>query len=597
MSAASDRLSGTDRQRRATGPLPARLPWLRQRLRLQLRWPRARTQVLAALFLFVAFLSLAPLLRLVATAIAPGGTPDWARLLRLIANARVAEATFNTAQVALASTALALLLGTAAALAVCLSDMRSKTAWVFAFILPLMIPPQVTALAWVQAFSPSSMIFRALGIALPFGARHPLYSEGGIILLLGLYNTPLVFLAVRASLARLPGELVEAARASGAGPLFVLRTVVLPLARAGIFAGAALSFVSSAGNFGIQALLGIPARFPTLITLIYQRLNALGPGALPDMAVLSLLLAGLITLALALNGWLGSRRDQRVEGTARRVVLPLGRWRRPVEVLAWGFLALTLVLPLSALFSTSLVTGFGQPLGLDTLTLTNYASALYRQAAIRQAFFTSLWVSAAATGILIAASLLLGYFLTWHRGPLVRALQLISELAYALPGVVIAIAAILFFLRPLPLIGISLYGTVGIILAAYLASHLTAALRPTLGGLAQIDRSLEEAAQSAGAGFLTRFRDIVVPLAAPAAAAGGIIVFLSLLNEIQVSILLVSSSARTIGPTVVFLEEGGSSTLAAAVGCLMVVIILALMTAASLLSRWLPKGVLPWQAH
>ncbi|WP_445679013.1 ABC transporter permease [Radicibacter daui] len=594
MSALSEEAVAKGREQRQAMPLFHRfLP----RSATGILRPRTETLVLGALLVFVGLLSLAPLLRLVATALAPAGNLDLSRLARLVASTRVAEAAWNTAEVALASTLLAVALGTAAALAVCLSDMRAKTAWVFAFILPLMIPPQVTALAWVQALSPSSLVLRFLGIELPFGTRHPLYSEGGIVLLLGLYNTPLVFLAVRASLARLPGELVEAARASGAGPLFVLRTVVLPLARAGVFAGAALSFVSSAGNFGIQALLGIPARFPTLITLIYQRLNALGPGALPDMAVLSLLLAALITAALMLNGWLGRRHDQRVEGTARRVVLPLGHWRRPAELFAWVFLAATLVLPLSALFSTSLVTGFGQPLSLDTLTLANYASALYRQAAIREAFFTSLWISAVAAATLMAASLLLGYFLTWHRSLVVQALQITCELTYALPGVVIAIAAILFFLRPLPLLGISLYGTVGIILAAYLASHLAVALRPTLSGLAQIDRSLEEAAQSAGAGFLTRFRDIIAPLAAPSAAAGGIIVFLSLLNEIQVSILLVSSGARTIGPTVVFLEEGGSSTLAAAVGCLMVVIILALMTLASLLSRWLPKGVLPWQAH
>ncbi len=112
---------------------------------------------------------------------------------------------------------------------------------------------------------------------------------------------------------------------------------------------------------------------------------------------------------------------------------------------------------------------------------------------------------------------------------------------------------------------------------------------------AQIERSLDEAAQIFGAGFLRRMRDILMPLAAPSAMAGTILVFLTALNEIQVSILLVTSGTQTLGPMIVFLDEGGSSTLAAAVGCLMIVVVLGFMLLASLFARRLPEGVLPWR--
>jgi len=136
---------------------------------------------------------------------------------------------------------------------------------------------------------------------------------------------------------------------------------------------------------------------------------------------------------------------------------------------------------------------------------------------------------------------------------------------------------------------------VWIILAAYLSNFLALVLRPTLAGFARIERSLDEAAQLAGAGFLRRMRDIVLPLVAPSAIAGAILVFLTALNEIQVSILLVTSNTQTLGPTIVFLDEGGSSTLAAAVGCLMILLVVALMLVASWLARR-HRGVLPWQA-
>ena len=554
----------------------------------------AETLALVLLVAFVTAMSIAPLARLVLAALAPQGVLDLSHAWDVLARPKVFVAALNSLNVALLSTLFAVVVGAFAAILTVHCNMRFKAAWVFGFVLPLMIPPQVTALAWVQAFSPTSPVLGLLGMALTPGSRHPLFSAWGIILLLGVYNAPLVFLTVRAALHRVPANLSEAARAAGAGRSRVIWTILLPLARSGILAGAAIAFVSAIGNFGIQAMLGIPARFPTLITLIYQTLNGYGPAALSDMALLSLLLALITVSGIALASWLGRRGDLRVESLGRPAEIDLRGAKRWIEAGAWLYLITTLLLPLSALFATSLVKGFGQELTWTTVTLANYASALLRQASIRDAFATSFVLTVTTVLILSVISLFLAYFLSWRRGPVVRVLQMAAELSYVLPGIVLGVAMILFFLKPLPLVGVSIYGTVWIILVAYLSNFLALALRPLLGGFTQIDRSLEDAARIAGAGFLQRMRDIVMPLLAPAMVAGAIIVFMSALNEIQVSILLVSSSARTIGPMIVFLEEGGSSTLAAAVGCLMVFIVLVLMSVASLFSSRLPKGALPW---
>nr|WP_254072873.1 MULTISPECIES: iron ABC transporter permease [Pantoea] len=533
------------------------------------------------------------------TALAPDGILDSDRLLRLLTSRRVLSATLNTLAIGISATLLSLLLGTVAAWLVALTDLRAKAAWVFAFILPLMIPPQVTALAWIQALAPGSLLataVNALGGTWLAPGQQPLYTATGMVLLLGLHNAPLVFLTVRAGLRRLPAELVEAARISGASPRQILFTVILPLARPAIFAGAALAFVAAVGNFGIQAMLGIPARVPTLITLVYQQLNTLGPGALPNTAVYSMLIA-LITLAgMLISGWLGGRRDVRVSGSPRPWHRPLGRARLPGEIIAWLWMVITLLLPLSALLTTALTRGFGQALNWQTLTLENFQQALWGYPAIRQAFFTSLWLTGLTAMLLSVMALFLAFFLSWHRTRLVRGLGFASELTYALPGIVTGVAAMLFFLRPLPLLGFSLYGTVWIILAAYLANFLALVLRPTLAGFAQIEPSLDEAARLCGAGLMRRMTDILLPLAAPSVLAGALLVFLTALNEIQVSVLLVTAQTQTLGPTIIFLDEGGSAPLAAAVGCLMIGIVLGLMLLASRLTRRLPQGVLPWQA-
>jgi iron(III) transport system permease protein len=182
----------------------------------------------------------------------------------------------------------------------------------------------------------------------------------------------------------------------------------------------------------------------------------------------------------------------------------------------------------------------------------------------------------------------------WRRSRLVRVIDTLVELPYALPGIVLAIAMILVFIKPLPVLGVSIYGTLWIVGLAYVARFLVLALRPIGAAFAQLDPALDEAAAAAGAGLGRRLRDVALPMVAPAAGAGAILVFLTALNELTVSALLWSSGAETLGVIVFSLQEGGDSPLAAAVSILAVGVVIALMLALTLLAKRLPKGTLPW---
>ena len=178
---------------------------------------------------------------------------------------------------------------------------------------------------------------------------------------------------------------------------------------------------------------------------------------------------------------------------------------------------------------------------------------------------------------------------------MLRGLNLMVEMPYALPGVVLSIACILLFLKPIPILGISLYNTVWIILIAYIARFLVLGLRPVISGYHQFDRALEEAAQVAGAGFLRRLATIIVPVVAPVAAAGAILVFLTAFNELTVSALLWSSGAETLGVVVFSFEQGGESTAAAALSVLTIIATVGLALSTLLFQHRLPRGVLPWR--
>lgn len=544
----------------------------------------------------VVVLSILPMLRLVQEIIAPGGRLSTAAIEAGLSNPSTWTATWHTLLVGFGGTALAVLFGTAVALLVSLTDVRGRSAFVLCFVTPLMIAPQVTALAWLQLFGPASPLLKLVGLAPPLGTRNPLYSAEGIILLLGVQYGPLVFLMVRAGLRKLPRELVEAALAAGASRWTVLRTVILPLMTPAIIAASALAFVSCVGNFGIPAFLGIPANYLVLPTLIYQRLAGAGPSVLAEVAFLSAMIGGIAMAGIFAQDIISRRRDYRITSTSLPTdPFELGRYRPLAEAAMWTIILLILVLPLLGLFLTSLVPGYGILLSFETATLGNYSFVLFDHAAAKSAFLNSSVLSVVAAVFAVLLAVPLGYFIAWRVSWWTKTLNLTAELPYALPGVVLAIAALLMFLKPIPLIDLHIYNTVWIILYAYLARFMVLALRPTVSGYHQIDRALEEAAQVAGAGFFMRLRTIIFPLVAPVAVAGGLLIFMTALSELTVSALLWASGSETIGVVIFSFEQGGDSSYAAAVSTLTVALTFLLMLASNLLAPHLPNGVLPWR--
>jgi len=552
--------------------------------------------LLWSLVLVIGVLSLLPIMRLVQESIAPAGMLSLGPLERVIASPATWTATEHSLLTAVSGTALAMLIGGTVALLASLTDIRARNVFVFLFVLPLLLAPQVVALAWLQLFGPSSPLLKVLGIAPALGARNPLYSPAGIVLVLGVQYAPLVFLTLRAGLRTLPREMIEAALAGGGGPLYVLRRIVLPLMMPPLCAGAALCFVSCLGNFGIPAVLGIPASYLVLPTLIYQRLAGLGPTALSEVAVLSVLIGSIAVIGIVTQNLLLGKRDYRIITASLEVrAFELGRMRVPVEMALWTLTTVTLILPLVALVLTSLVPSVGVVLSAASATLDNYRFVLFEHSAARRAFGNSFGLSTLAAFMIVAIAVPLAYYLVWRRSRLLRVVNVVVEVPYALPGVVLAISAILLFLKPLPVIGVSIYNTVWIIFFCYLARFLVLGLRPVVSGYHQLDRTFEEAAQIAGARLFRRMRTVILPLVAPAAAAGALLIFLTAFNELTVSALLWSAGAETLGVVFFSFQQGGDSTYAAALGVLTVSMSIALMLGTLLLSGRLPRGVLPWR--
>jgi iron(III) transport system permease protein len=537
---------------------------------------------LAALaLLWLVLIGAVPLLRLLAEGAAgPGAT---------LADPAIWRATWRSLVVACGAAGLAAVLGAALAWALLLrGPVPARRSLVFCAVLPVLVPPQVMALGWIQAAGPSSPLLLALDLAPPLGTTNPVYSPAGMMLLLGVQGTPLVFLTLAATLRRIPGEAVLAARGLGAAPEAALRQVVWPLLAPALAAGAGLAYVAALGNFGVGALIGIPARYIVLTVLIWQKLSTGGATALAEAAAIALLLALMAAPALALQGW--AARAAPLAGRLPFAPIALGRPRRGVAALVVAYLAVVLLVPLAALAAAALVPAVGVQIGADTVTLRNFTAALAPGSHTARAIGNSLTLSLGAAAILAVAALPIALSLRRREVKLGSAA---ADLPYALPGTCTAVAAILVVLSVPG--GMALYGSLAVILLAYLTRFQALALRPVAAAAARLDPLLDHAARGLGAGTLRRVVSIHAPPLAPALAAGAILVALTAINEVTVSVLLYGPGTQTLGVLVFTLQDSGQSAQAAAVSCLALALMAGLMAAATLAARRLPAGTLPWR--
>ena len=558
---------------------------------------RSEKLVTAALLGFLLLVCGLPIGRLLYEIVAALLGPDRDAVLASATSSAAWTATVHSLQVGLAGGAIAAAYGLLMATLVTLGDLRHRQFLVFGFVAQAMIPPQVIALAWLQVWIPARDFLLFMGFEDALGWGNPLQGGYGISFLLGVHYAPLVFLTVRAALLNVPADVVEAARVCGSPPIQVVTRVIWPLILPALASGSALAFVSCVGNFGIPALLGIPGNYLVLPTLIYRELSGYGPTVIPNVVILSGIVATLAGLGMLAQHLFVRSEHYRVSA-ARQPLAPFrfGRYRFKIEVLTGTLVILLLIVPLLALLAKSLTPAPGVPLTASSATLVHYAYVVVGNQATLRAFSNSLLLAFATAAVLSAVSLFYAYMLEYRRVRVLSQLGVFVEVPYVIPGVVLSMAMILLYLRPLPFTSVSLYNTLSILLLAYLARFLSIQLRPVISGFRQFPREMLEAAEIFGAGFRLRIRKIVLPVLLPSLTAGATLVVLLSMNELTVSALLWATGTETLGVAVFSLEQGGESAAASALAVLTVVTTMLVMWLASLLGRHLPSGVLPWRA-
>ncbi len=495
----------------------------------------------------------------------------------------------NSLAVAAAAAAGGTLLGVGLAWLTARTDLPGRAGWQTALLLPYMIPPFIGAIAWVYLLSPVGYL-NQVWMALT-GSDHPLaviYGPGGIIAVMILYGYPIPYLASVGVLERMDPALEEAARISRAGPWGVFRDVTVPLILPGVLAGALLLLLSALGNFGIPAVLGYPVRYFVLTTRIYATiLNFDQRDHLQLAAALSMWLVAIAAVLLAVERRIRRRGRFAVVGgqAGGRSRVALGRWRGPLLAALVLFVAASVGLPMAAIVLTSLVRAYGLPPVPANLTLAHFVTVLTGVPKVHRALANSLVLAAGSATVITFLSVGIGYLLTRVHLRGAGVLDLLITVPYAVPGTVLALAMILAWLRPVPLLGLRLYDTLGIILLAYVARFLVFGVRTVLAGLVQVQASLEEAARISGAGPVEAFWEIVVPIIRPSLVAGWFLAFIPAVAELTLSILLFSVGHETLGVVIFGLNDEGKIALTAAMAALVTLLLVGINLATRALLR------------
>jgi iron(III) transport system permease protein len=479
---------------------------------------------------------------------------------------------------------LTTLLGLAFALVTARARVRFKPALRLLSILPVITPPFVIGMSLILLFGRAGMVTVLLNDWLDIPRSRWIYGMTGLTIAQLLAFTPISYLVLLGVLNGVSPSLEEASQTLRSGRWRTFRAVTWPLIRPGLANAFLIGFIESLADFGNPMMIG--GNFRVLSTGVYFAVV----GAAQDQgqaAVLAIVLLIFTLSAFLLQRlWTGRRSYVTVSGKGDSGV--------PAELpSALRFACFAAVLPWIALtvcvYGVILFGGFVTAVGTNnTPTLEYFLTAF----AIKQgengwffagsawnSLFTTLKVSLLAMPLTAGLGILTAYLLNRQRFAGRGVFEFLTMMSFAIPGTVIGISYILAFNLP----PIQLTGTGLIMVIAFTFRNMPVGIRAGLANLSQIDRSLDEASFTLGAGSAHTLRRVILPILRPAVATAMVYAFVRAITSVSAVIFLVSGEYNLATVYIVGRAEYGEYGLAIVYSAVLIAIIVVALAAIQLL--------------
>ena len=547
--------------------------------------------VLIAVVLLV-YLIVLPLLDMIATtfelaqrdirAVGGGKAGDftlyyWQRLLASeLSWTMLIKPLINSLVIGVCVSVCAILLGSILAWLMVRSDLPFKKFFSLAVIIPYMIPSWCKSQAWLSMFKTARLggapgFMASLGLDVPEWLA---YGPVAIIIVLTLHYYAYTYLLVSSALNSINSELEEMGEIQGAGKAMILRKITLPLVLPAILSAVILTFSKAIGTFGTINYLGSPVQYYTLSSQLYMNINSRDTQTGFAMAILMIIIA---SIAVFVNQKLiGSRKSYAtISGKGgRSTLIGLGKVGRPVITAAlFVFFAVGIIMPIVILVMESFMLKEGI-YSLDNFTLHYWIGesnpqimeglpGIFKNDEFINSLFNSLRLTLVNGVFGTIFGQLLGYITAKGRGRLHgKLVEQLVFIPYLIPSVAFGGIYLSMFSQPQQIFGVTLvpalYGTFALLTLVSVVKHLPFAARAGTSNMLQISGELEEAATIEGAGFFRRFVKIVFPLSKGGFISGFMLIFVSIMKELDLIILIMTPTTSTL-PYLAFRYQNGNS--------------------------------------
>lgn len=541
--------------------------------------PSAQTVITGSVVVIIGYLALVPLFYLLWGTFVDEAGLTLGAFARAYSDHDIGTLFSNSLRFASGAALLSLVVGTGLAYLNVRTDVPFKALFFAASMIPLVIPGILYTIAWI--FLASAEIGLLNKLVEPLIGTQPfnVFSIWGMIWVEGLHLSPIVFLLMVAAFRSMDPSLEESALMSGAGKLTVFRRITVPLVRPAVVASILIMVVRSIESFEVPALLGLQDGIYVFTSRIYYTLRSYPPdfGA---AGALALTLLAIAVVGVFVSHRLGSKGKsfQTVTGKGFRPrPMALGKWRPVAGAGIVLYFLVTVIAPLTVLLYTSLLRFYAAPSlsVFKTMTLNNYVEVFHMDSALR-ALRNSFVLGIGAATIVMLLAAVAAWIVVRSK---VRARGIVDQLAFTplvIPGIVLGLALSFVYLRfPVPV-----YGTLLILLIAYITRYMPYGMRYASTSMHQISSELEESAQVCAASWWQSFRRVVVPLLTPGLVGGWIYIMVVSFRELSSSILLYSPGNEVLSILIWEQYENGQFTELAALGVVMVLTLVVLVVAA-----------------
>lgn len=541
-------------------------------LRLARRVFQPRNVIVLAVVVIIAYLAAVPLVYLVHGTFVEDGAFTLDALSRAYSAIGLGEMVLNSFMFAGGSALLAMIIGTFLAYVTIRTDAPFPTLVFAASMVPLIIPGVLYTISWILLSSQNIGVLNQMSSAIVGSPVFDVFSMPGMIWVEGTHNAPLVYLFMVAAFRSMDPAMEESALLSGASRRTMIRRIALPLVRPALAGATLIMVVRGLEGFEVPALLGVPSGIFVFTSRIFYELQNF-PIDTAAAGSLSLSLLAFAAIGVFVTSRFGSGQEGQFSTITGKGFRPHPielRGAKPlVGALVVLYFVITAVLPIGVLLYTSMLP-FVQRFSLDVfggMSFENYGE-LFGDPAFPRATMNSLQLGVGAATAVAVLSAVAAWLVVRTKVPGRQVVDQLAFLPLVVPGIVLGLAVSFVYLRnPLPF---QVYGTMLILLFAYVTRFLPYGMRYGVSAIQQISGELEESAYASGASWWQTFRRVLVPLIIPGLLAGWLYTFIISVRELSSSIILYTPGNEVLSILTWNLYEDGQLTTVAALGVVMI---------------------------